>query len=566
MKNFLFENIWLLSTQEKKARAVKFHPKKNLITGMNHTGKSSLIKNLFLTLGARPQGKLERWNENTISVVEFSINQRKYRAVYQKGNRALFDASNSIIVASGNFREWSDVFAKITGFNLLLTDKELNTVSADPRCFFLPFYINQDGSWQSKWDTFTGLQQYKAPAGAILEYFTGIKPPKYYEINSSKSQSQKLLDELQKEKKLLNRARSRFDKSLSLSGPKLEAENFTVEIELLTSEVNALNEEQEKLKNASVKEQEMLHNIQLQINLATETISAYDKDVTFLRKSSSDPLLCPTCGAEHLNSFLDTLSYADDARNLKELVIQLRKDASKIELKHNETEIQLLGLESNYRRVSDILNTQKGDLKFSDVVNSIGAESAFSVFEEENAEIENEISTYVQEIYKFDEALKPLLDKQRSKDILTAFRNSYSSAIFNLNLPPTNTDKSKLTSRPDISGSGGPRSSLAYYAALWQACSSNYATFSIPLVIDSPNQQGQDNINLPIVLKFISNNLPKHSQIILGSEIDTEDEFDKRIHFDKPYSLLQEDEYESVESIVNPLLDLMHAKLQSNKY
>lgn len=566
MKNFLFESICLLSSKERKARIVNFHPRKNLLTGRNHTGKSSLIKTLFLTIGARPQGKLANWDENIVSLVTFKANNKIYKAIFKNGYRALFDTNDDLIIATGSHREWSDVFAKAVGFNLVLTDKKLTAVLADPRCFFLPFYINQDGSWQANWDTFTGLQQYKAPATAILEYFTGIKPPKFYEVSAKRTQIQNVLDESQKEYKLLGRAQERFSDKISLAGPKVQAGNFELEIARLTAEVNSLNEQQEKLRENAVREQEAIHNIGVQIELARETLAVYDNDSSYLQKEKQHQLECPTCGAQHTKSFLDVLTYADDARSLRELVVQLHDDARRLHEKHVFTKQTMSDLEQHYKRISDILNAREGDLRFSDVVNGLGAENAFKAFEDEREIIKASIDEDIVKVREFTLELKQLTDRSKSKDILTAFRDAYKLALIGLNLPIINTDKLKLTSRPDLSGSGGPRSVLAYYAALWIVCRGLYSDFSVPIVIDSPNQQGQDDINMPIVLGFISENLPSDSQVILGSEVDTDHIYNNKIILDKPYSLLLEEEYERVKLIVDPLSDVMLAKLQSDKY
>jgi predicted GTPase len=108
MKNFLFENIWILSYKDQRARAIQFHRHKNLVVGRNHTGKSSLIKTLFRTLGAKPQGVLEQWDDNTISVVEFLIDQKRYRAIHQRGHRALFNDLGDLLIAASNHEEWTE--------------------------------------------------------------------------------------------------------------------------------------------------------------------------------------------------------------------------------------------------------------------------------------------------------------------------------------------------------------------------------------------------------------------------------------------------------------------------
>jgi len=134
MKNFRFENIWLLSHREQRARKVTFHPKKNLILGRNHTGKSTVIRFLFETLGASPEGTLERWDESALSAVEFSVDQLEYRALYQRGKRALFSSDGTLIVATGNYQIWNEHFSQITGFNLVFSDKEAESQQGDPIC------------------------------------------------------------------------------------------------------------------------------------------------------------------------------------------------------------------------------------------------------------------------------------------------------------------------------------------------------------------------------------------------------------------------------------------------
>lgn len=562
MKNLLFENIWILSHKDRRARKIGFHPKKNLIVGRNHTGKSSLIKALFLTLGARPQGELAQWDESAVSLVDFRVDQIRFRVLHQSRYRALFDIEGKLITATGDHSEWSESFASATGFNLVLTDKNLETVPADPRCFFLPFYINQDGSWQSGWDTFTGMQQYRAPIRPILEYFTGIKPPEYYEVKSKRDQEQKQLDELHKEQRFLEKAKERFGKSLSLTGPKVHPENFDLEIEQLTKEVTSLNKRQEALRDTAVRQREVLENIQLQIRLAKDALATYDSDAKYLQTEPREHLVCPTCGAEHAESFLDILTYAEDARLLHDLVVQLQEDMHKGAKQYQKTQVELQQLNSNYGRITDILETRRGDLHFQQVVDSMGAESAFRAFEDEGAALKSDIDQRLSMIEVLDGKLNALTDKKRSKAILSEFRDAYSAALMRLNLPTLDTSGARLTSRPDLSGSGGPRSVLAYYGAIWHVCYGTGASFAVPLVIDSPNQQGQDDINLPKVLTYLASYLPTQAQVIVGSEIDTDHEFDSKLVLDEPYKLLKESEYSEIEQLLEPMRKAMYDAVQ----
>lgn len=444
-----------------------------------------------------------------------------------------------------------------------MLDKQSKPIIGDTKCFFLPFYINQDGSWQAGWNTFTGLQQFKAPVSPILEYFSGIKPPTYYEISAKKTQLQTLTDELRKEHKFLEKSKARFQQSFSLSGPKLEGSNFEIEIEQLTREVTELNKAQEKLKDRAVNEKELLNSIHLQINLAKDALCVYESDSKYIRSESHENFSCPTCGAEHKESFIHFFEYAEDARVLRELVSRLLEDATNVNVKYRNTQLELRTLEANYRRINTILSTRKGNLVFKDVVESMGAETAFRAFAEQEESLRTDINANLEELDSLQLQLKNLTNAKRAKAILIIFREAYASALFSLNLPAIDVSKLKLTSRPDLSGSGGPRSLLAYYAALWATFTSDYGSFSIPMVIDAPNQQGQDHLNMPKVLKFIANDLPSTGQVIVGTEVKSEDPFDKIIEFKEPYKLLSEKEFLEIGLFIEPLVNQMHEKIQS---
>lgn len=566
MKRFRFENIWLISHLEKKARHVKFHPKKNILQGRNHTGKTTLIRSLFETLGATPQGKLESWDKNVASLLEFSVDGTCYFALHQNGRRALFNNNRELIVTTSKFGEWSKTFCEVTDFNLVFSDKrESAVVPADPACFFLPFYVNQDGSWQSEWNTFAGLKRFSSPYGPILEYFTGICPPEYYHARAKKTQESKLLEEHRREYKLLERTIERFALTVPLLGPKINANNFANEIAQLTKEVNGLNQSQEKLRSVAVREQELLANLDHQIRMADEALKAFESDARYIRMAGTAPLICPTCHAEHEKSFLDLLNFAEDARVLRELAARLREDAADVRRRCQSTYGELSTLNDNYLRISGLLDTRRGELKFQDVVESIGAESAFAAFEAEREQIQMAIDQAVLSVNALEVKMNELRAKKRTKDILGDFRSYYGDGRIALKLPPSDTSKMRLTGRPELSGSGGPRSILAYYAAIWRTAHGKYGTYDIPVVIDSPNQQAQDDINLPAVLQFIARDLPDDMQLIVGLETTTEFPFDKELHLDQQYSILLEEQWNESQAMVEPLLEKMYSTIFSQE-
>lgn len=565
MKRFRFENIWILSHQEKKARHVEFHPKRNLIRGRNHTGKTSLIRALFETLWAKPQGKLEKWDSNTATLLQFSVDDKKFFALRQSTRHALFNQECELLISTSDFGEWCRAFRDCTNFNLVFSDKsESQIVPADPACFFLPFYVNQDGSWQAEWNTFGGLKRFNRPWAAILEYFTGVCPQEYYQAKAEKAQESKVLEDYKRELKLLMRMMNRFDQIVSLTGPKVNPENFAAEIQRLTFEVNELNNRQEILRSVAVHEQELLASLDQQAHLADVALRSYNEDADFLGTRDAVLLVCPTCHAEHQRPFLDLLEFAEDARVLRELAARLREDSVEVQRRHQSVLSELKSLSENYARISRLLDTRKGEMRLREVLNSLGAEYAFAAFETERMTLDEAINQANSAVNRLGECMKELRSKQRAKAILSTFRNAYEQGRVALKLPPVETSKMALTSRPNLSGSGGPRSILAYYAALWLTAQSA-GSFDIPVLIDSPNQQAQDDINLPTVLHFIAQELPDDMQLIVGLEDTANFPFDMELHLDAPYQLLEAAQWDSVVQVMEPLLSEMYADVLKDR-
>lgn len=562
MKSFQFESISLLSHRDKKARKVHFHPRRNLILGENHTGKSSLVKSLFITLGATPQGKLEQWDPQTISAVDFKVDGTTFRVIHQNGSRALYNAGGTLLSATSAHAAWSEIFADLVGFYLVVTaKKDVKATRADPACFFLPFYIDQDGSWRDKWDTFPASQRFSAPVPNILEYFSGIKPAEYYTLKSEHNALSKEADVQVNEMRLLERARNRLSQTLPLGSVNLSEAGFENEIERLTTEANELNTYQEKLRVKYVRESEIISSIQQQVDVAYASLRAYAGDQKFLANFDyAQELVCPTCGAEHEQSFLHFLGYAEDARILEELTLTLQKDLNTAKQERAATSSDLKSLRGNYARINEILDKKRGELKFREVVESHGAQVAHRAFEIEREQISVELANWNAKLHIVSARLAALTDKKRTKKIIDQFRLAYSVARKALNVPEP-TGRIGLLSRPNRSGSGGPRLLLAYYAAIWKICLREGLNASIPVVIDSPNQQDQDDVNLHVVLEFIADSLPASMQLIVCVTKQSDAPLDQTIVFDKKYSLLQSEAYDDIESEIGPLYRQMNRAL-----
>lgn len=76
----------------------------------------------------------------------------------------------------------------------------------------------------------------------------------------------------------------------------------------------------------------------------------------------------------------------------------------------------------------------------------------------------------------------------------------------------------QISSRISETGSDLPRALLAYYFSILNVMAERSTSSFCPIVIDSPNQQGQDPESLASVLRFIRDRRPRTSQMILAME------------------------------------------------
>ena len=105
-------------------------------------------------------------------------------------------------------------------------------------------------------------------------------------------------------------------------------------------------------------------------------------------------------------------------------------------------------------------------------------------------------------------------------------------------------------------GSEGPRAIIAYYYAFLHTARRYSSCAFCPIVIDAPNQQGQDDMQR--VMRFIIDKRPPDSQVIVA----TEDVFGLTesdatiVHVgERVNQLLDEDKYDEVSDIVRPYLE-----------
>lgn len=125
MKSLRFHSCLLVSHREKRGRKVEFHPRMTVIKGENDTGKSSIVKSLYQTLGADPALSHPRWASAAVStLLRFDIDGDQFSAFRSGKNFALFRDQRLVSTYSSVTNGLGPALAQLLDFHLRLPTRD----------------------------------------------------------------------------------------------------------------------------------------------------------------------------------------------------------------------------------------------------------------------------------------------------------------------------------------------------------------------------------------------------------------------------------------------------------
>jgi DNA repair exonuclease SbcCD ATPase subunit len=551
MKNLFISELLLLSRKERKAKRIAFDKHRTLIHGKNHTGKSSLIKSIYRTFGAETTLNPKFLNANVISCVRFEIDGNSYQMIRDDRRFAIYNADDKLeCVFNSVSKELAPFLSNLFNFKPLFQAQSGGFVIPPPAYLLLPFYIDQDESWTKSWSSFKNLQQIKKYRNQCIEYHSGIRPNSYFETKKEIDGYLKNIEETDKEQKITKKILNDVKESLSQSEFNIDIEEFREEISELLTELEKLKAKEEKIKEGLHELYHLKAVYDAQINIITQAVKESHKDLRFATETLPSVIGCPTCGAEYENSFSERFEIAQDEQRSRDLLIEVNQEANDIEEKIKIESEKLNKTIAEAKKIDEILERKKGELKLKDVIESSGKNHVRKIFMERYNELQKIIIENSIEKDKLEKQLKDLESKERKNEINLFYRSTLSSFLKKLDVHSLAQEEyKKITTKIESleTGSSRPRALIAYYFSffhLMKKCSS--ATY-FPLIIDSPNQQDQDVEHIDKIMNFIDSNQPDNTQMILGvAETYGIDFKCPTIHLEEKYNLLQENEFESV--------------------
>jgi hypothetical protein len=543
----------LLSPTEKKAKKVKFNKKRTLIFGGNGTGKSCLIKSIYKTFGAPSYKDHPSWKAlNPISFVRFTIDDIQYAILKDGKFYAVFNNKDEIINFSQSvIKELSPFLAGLFDFNIKLQNQQNELITPSPAFLFLPYYVDQDISWQKNWSSFSQLALIKSYREPIASYHTGLKPNEFYKAKGEIEQYTSAIKELEDERKVLKNVLEKVKGKITQADFNIDIEKFKDEVKDLLIECDILKTKQEQLKSKLVEFYNFKISIESQLVITKNALNETRKDYKYATEIIVDDFVdCPTCGAHYENSFVDRFEIAKDEDRCKELLIELTRELKEIDDKIEKENTAYNRSNEEIVKIETLLENRKGELKLKDIIENAGRNELKTVFEENSKNINSSIFENAVEQKKLQDRLKALNDKVRREEIMTLYYRTMKQYLFQLDVKTLKEESyKKIDSSIPETGSALPRALIAYYFSIFQVMRKYTSSAFCPIIIDSPNQQAQDLGHVDKILKFIDRNQPEDSQLILGIEELYDVDFNcDIIELKEEKSLLQKSDYKEVQN------------------
>lgn len=525
MDSLQIKSLIVLSEKENASREVNFTAGLNIILGENKTGKSSLIKSILFTLGCEVRFE-EDWKKLIdYFLVRFEYMKENYTILRKHKEFSIYkedsNSSVSLLLRTNIYHDYSNTIMQIFGVTMDCLTRDGKEISATPPLIFRYQYIDQDLGWSKIGEGFSNFKYITDWKPNSNKYIVGYQGEEFYKakkeiaiINENLETLKQKLDNYEELMEVLNISLINTTQAFSISE---SSRNTSTNIAY--SKLNNLNNlEREKLvvEEAISNLKSQRYEKYLQIEMLRKQVRELEEDHEFALLEN-ETVKCPFCGVNHSNSIELRTEIIKDVQTGKELISIQRSEMNSIEEELNKLVEYRNKIFSQYKyykkkaeeakETASIINTYKDEGK-----NEIVMHSKREV-ERVRSEIDNEYSIRAQ----YEEQIKKLNSVNRRKEIRNSIITYLELAVNKLNIPVSYIKLNDFVQVLTKTGSDGPRIILAYYIALYLYNIERHSKVFEWMIIDTPNQQGQDEKNLNNINSVFSLLLDK-GQVILGTE------------------------------------------------
>lgn len=525
MKRLTIKKLIVISQIESRSLELPFKNGLNIILGGNKTGKSSIIKSIFTTLGCECKRIESDWKKLISYYLLFFKYGEKLFCIVRKGKRfQIFENTGdaySCIIETEIFHEYSNCLMDILGIKMpCVSSKDGKQFNVIPPLLFRFQYIDQDEGWGKIADSFNNVAYIKDWKPNTNKYVCGYLDDTYYELQAQKAEYILKRDDKKKEFNYNQNFVSQITSTLTQFENIESVEDVITKIESLLIEAENLRKIQFSYSvDMSVLENDIYIN-QNKLNIVKHNVEETKKDIEFAM-TQKDELVCPICGTIYSNRLEEQLNITSDYAHCEKLITELKNSISTTieELKNLKEKYNIVSLK--IQSIEQKISNSQELLSYSSFYKNKGQ---YEIYESCNMQLEvlqQEINSYISKIAIIDDKINEKKSKERSKDIRENIKKYCRILADAINLPKTFIKLKDFVQIINRTGSETPRLVYMYQSALYlynlYRANSPFNFF----VIDTPNQQGQDAENLGSIFKSLELFLSDDGQVIVGTERET---------------------------------------------
>lgn len=516
----------MISQSESRSLEVPFFKGLNIITGGNKTGKSSIIKSIFTTFGCECKRVEKEWKDIISTyILHFQYAMENYCIVREKKKFQLFQQNQneyeySCLLETEAFHEYSNMLMQLFEVNMPCVSKDGKTFNITPPLLFRFQYIDQDEGWNKIADSFDKISYIKDWKKNTNKYICGYLNEDYYSLRAKSSQLTFEKDELKKEFIYNQNFVTQISTSLKYAKNMENPEKLAAELAEFIDAAEIIRNQQFDLKaKMSAIENDIFVN-EHKLRMATSSLQETHQDIDFAM-NQDDELICPTCGARYRNGLTEQLNVSSDSALAEKLAISLTKELTMLTDELSEYMKQYELLSQELPEIDHNIQKSKQLLSYSSFYKNEGKQELYESCLQQLKLLQTKLDLQIASIAKLNEQVNDLKSRTRSKEIRKQIEGYCIKVADLIAIPKTFIKLRDFVQVLEKTGSETPRLVYMYQTALYLYNLNRAVSPFNFFVIDTPNQQGQDDTNLKNIYQSINLFLSTDGQVILGTERET---------------------------------------------
>lgn len=524
MKRLTIKKLIVISQSESRSLEVPFEEGLNIVLGGNKTGKSSIIKSIFTTLGCECKKIEADWKKLISYYLLFISYGEKQFCIVRQGKRfQIFEYSGetcSCIIETEAFHEYSNCLMDILEIKMPCISKDGKQYNVTPPLLFRFQYIDQDEGWSKIADSFSNVSYIKDWKSNTNKFVCGYLDDIYYELQTQKAEYIIKKDDKKKELNYNQSFVSRITSTITQVENIESIDEVTTSIEFLLAKAEELRKAQFSCNVEMTILENDIYIDQHKLHIVEHNLSETKKDIEYAM-NQEDELQCPICGATYSNGLDEQLNITSDYAHCENLIAELKnritvstKELEYLKGKYNSVFFEIQSTEQKIQSSQELLS-------YTSFYKNKGQYEIYESCKKQLEILQEEIDSYVYKIAIIDEKINEKKSKERSRDIRENIQDYCRTLADAINVPKTFIKLRDFVQIIDRTGSETPRLVYMYQSALYlYNLNRSYSPFNF-YVIDTPNQQGQDVDNLESIYKSLELLLSDEGQVIVGSERET---------------------------------------------